>query len=385
MDTTVKAKKERFHFLDGLRGIAALTIVIHHSITAAVVKYMEAHHLGWLGGLISDITQSGVELFFVLSGVVLLRPYVRGKRKFEVGDYFVRRAKRLFPPYLAALLFGWLVIVVIKNGPHTYYSDVWKWSDTGLYNLAKHLLIVNFWGSSYYNLAWWSLGVEVIFYLLVPAFIFLFMGNSPLNYIKISITIAITILATLALQFYLTAHYPRIYSNEKVSLMAYRFIDYPVCFLMGVLLAKYDFKKEAGTIFMIIGGIIILVSHSYPPMMNNGFGLLYAGLLIHAFLNQKLRSKLDTPLMIWIGERSFSLFLVHFSCFYIVNYTCSLFFGERSIFYFILSRSIGIPLAIVAAILLFHFVERKQAKGLVTDKIMWPWQINRLKKEAIEE
>jgi peptidoglycan/LPS O-acetylase OafA/YrhL len=40
----VKEVKERFHFLDGLRGIASLMIVIHHAFTANIVKGI--NHLG---------------------------------------------------------------------------------------------------------------------------------------------------------------------------------------------------------------------------------------------------------------------------------------------------------------------------------------------------
>ena len=41
--------------------------------------------MGYVADLLSDTTQSGVELFFVLSGVVLLRPYLRGHRPFALG------------------------------------------------------------------------------------------------------------------------------------------------------------------------------------------------------------------------------------------------------------------------------------------------------------
>jgi hypothetical protein len=47
--------------------------------------------------------------------------------------------------------------------------------------------------------------------------------------------------------------------------------------------------------------------------------------------------------------------------------------------YGLLTRAIGVPLALFFAMLLFYFVERRQARGLMTDKAFWPWQVKKLK------
>lgn len=386
MENIQDAKKERFHFLDGLRAIASIVIVIHHSLSAGISKFLHAKGLHYLADAESNFTQSGVALFFVLSGVVLLRPYVRGQRKFKTLDYFYRRIKRIYPPYLFALLFGWLVIVFIKSGPHTYYADVWKWHDTGWKELFLQSLILNFRGSTFYNLAWWSLQIEVVFYILVPLFLALFMFSKKINYVQIGLTLAATVVLPVMLQHYLNAHYPKIYSNDKLVLTVYRSIDFPVCFLLGIYLAKFDFEKIVGTIMIVIGLAFILVYNSqYVPLVNTGYGFLYAGIIIHAFKSKKIQHFLDRPMMIWLGERSYSLFLIHFSVFYLVDYLCSMFLPERNILYGVLTRGGGILLAGFAAILLFNFVERRQARGLVTDKIFWPWQIAKLRSGATED
>src|SRR5579872_2593191 len=108
--TATAEQKERFHFLDGLRGIAATMIVIHHAFTAQVIKLVAHLKIAVLTDFFTYFTQSGVDLFFVLSGVVLLRPYLRKQRKFKTADYFYRRAKRIYPPYFVALLFGAFVV-----------------------------------------------------------------------------------------------------------------------------------------------------------------------------------------------------------------------------------------------------------------------------------
>jgi len=350
-----------------------------------------AHHLPFLAVSESYFTQSGVVLFFVLSGIVLLRPYLRRQRKFETIDYFIRRLKRIYPPYFAALVFGYLVMVVIKTTPETFYSHVWRWMDLKPWVFLKQLVILNFNHTTYYNLAWWSLQVELIFYILVPFVVPVFLVRAGLNYFRIALVILVTIAGSFMLQQYLDHNYPYVYSNEHVFLNAFRFIDYPVSFLLGVYMAKYDFKKSAAVVFGVIGMIGLMTStyyvvhHDYTPFINISYSFIYTSVILFAFNCPGLQRILDRPIMIWLGERSYSLFLIHFSVFYLTDYICSNFGGERSMVYGVLSRVIGIPLAFLAAMLLFHFVERKQARGLVTDKIFWPWQLGKLRKGALEE
>lgn len=383
MNVTQEVKKDRFHFLDGVRAIASVLIVIHHSFSSEISKTLARHGMPYLGNSIGFFTQSGVALFFVLSGVVLLRPYLRGQRTLNAGDYFLRRLKRIYPPYFVALIFGYLVVYTIKQGPHTFYSDVWKWADLSFLRLAKMTLIVNF-TDFYYNLAWWSLQIEVVFYMLVPLLIPMFRGGQKLNLVKVFVTLFVVLGLSYALQMFMERYHPELYSNLKLRLTIYRFIDYPVCFLLGIYLAKFDFEKYVGRVFMALGVALILVAHNYLPMVNCGYGFVYAGLIVVAFKSKALQRMLDNPLMIWLGERSYSLFLVHFSVFYLVDYCCSLVFHSR-LMYGIASRAIGIPLALFCAMLLFSFVERRTARGLVTDKIFWPWQLGRLKKEQISD
>ena len=51
---------------------------------------------------------------------------------------------------------------------------------------------------------------------------------------------------------------------------------------------------------------------------------------------------------------------------------------DRNAYYGLMTRGIGVPLALFAAMLLFYFMERKQARGLLTGTMFWPWQVRRL-------
>jgi peptidoglycan/LPS O-acetylase OafA/YrhL len=178
----------------------------------------------------------------------------------------------------------------------------------------------------------------------------------------------------IVLTIFLTAYFPNIYNAKVLIQTIWRFIDYPVCFLMGVLLAVRDFDRNTAWAFIISGAALILGSLYYFQLMQTGYGLLYGGILILGFNSQKLRKVLSSPGMIWLGERSYSLFLVHFSVFYLINNLVSRITPDRNAAYAILTRGVGIPVALFVAMLLFHFVERRQARGLLTANMFWPWQ-----------
>jgi peptidoglycan/LPS O-acetylase OafA/YrhL len=377
--------RERFHFLDGLRGIAASMIVVHHAFTAHIVHFFERLHLPFLGTFFMYFTQSGVELFFVLSGVVLLRPYLRGEREFKTGDYFYRRLKRIYPPYFFALVFA-AFVVWFNNQYPTWYNlkglrVKFSWPET-----FKELLIFSFDGT-YYNLAWWSLQIEILFYLLAPLVVFVFPRTRRLSMPKVVLGIISTIVVTYLLQMLSTEYCYRFYSYTYQLAAFGKCIEYPLCFLIGIYLASRDFNIRqafwfmASGLLLVIAGLLLMHdvaanpnSWVYLSVLNGGYGLLYAGLIALAFNSAAFKAFLGRPIMIWLGERSYSLFLIHFSVFYLVDNVVSHFLSDRNAWYALLTRGAGIPLALFAAMLLFYFVEKKQAKGLLTGERFWPWQ-----------
>src|SRR4051812_38390959 len=106
-----------------MRAIAVILVIIHHAFSGPAAGWLRLHGMSYLGDLLSDTTQSGVELFFVLSGVVLLRPYLRGSRPFAPGQYFFRRAQRLWPPYLVALIAEGVITYLGTRWPTWYTYD----------------------------------------------------------------------------------------------------------------------------------------------------------------------------------------------------------------------------------------------------------------------
>ncbi len=382
MSVAVK-EQERFHFLDGLRGIAALLVVVHHAFTSNIVKFINGIGFPSAGFFFAEFTQSGVELFFVLSGVVLLRPYLRRQRPFKTGNYFARRLKRIYPPYFFALLFAGFV-VWFNNHFATWYNVRGLHVNFSWAQMFKHLFIINL-DHVYYNIAWWSLGIEILFYMVVPVVVFTFPSVDKLTARRIITTILIIQIALIAGAYWFTQSFSTIYNYLAPGVNIGRAPEYAICFLTGIFIAAKDFSLQYARSFLLSGIAIVFaalvlfkISPVYISVLHTGYALVYGGLIIYAFRPGGFRSILSKPIMIWLGERSYSLFLIHFSVFYLMNNIVSHFTPDRNIYYGIFTRGLCIPIALFMAMLLFHFVERKFTRGLVTDKYFWPWQVGRL-------
>jgi peptidoglycan/LPS O-acetylase OafA/YrhL len=156
--------------LEGLRGLAALGVVVFH-VWYFASPNRERGGLGPLDLVIPDLV-FGVTLFFALSGFLLYRPYVasllRGTPLPSVRKYFRNRALRIFPAYWVILLVSALVLqsVLVREGNRLYSGSG---ADAGLL-LQSALLIQNF-RSSTLGIGIgpaWFLAVEMVFYLVLP-------------------------------------------------------------------------------------------------------------------------------------------------------------------------------------------------------------------------
>lgn len=372
-------KQKRLHFIDGFRGIAASMVVLTHSFTSNIIDLINRYHIPYLADYFKNFMQSGVVLFFVLSAVVLFRPYFRFGREFKAGEYFNRRFFRIYPTYLCAVILGSFAIWFNNNYP-TWYNILgakarFTWGET-----FKHLFIINLNGK-FYNLAWWSLGIEILFYITFPFILQLWPRRPNLKTKNMLTVVGVMMAVVLVLQFFAARYFPETYAIDLYVTTIFRALEFPVCFLAGIYLAAGDFEVKQCRIFIYIGLVLVGVgvmltrtSFIFTSITNAGYGLFYAGLIGAAFHANALRTFLSRPFMVWLGERSFSLFLVHYSVFYLVNNLVSRITTERNLTYFLLTRGIGLLASVFVAMLLFTLVERRYARGLMTANMFWPWQ-----------
>ncbi|MFG3295393.1 acyltransferase family protein [Streptomyces sp. NPDC048179] len=151
--------------LDGLRGLAALYVVLFHCWLYTFPGYPDSSAPFWLDGLMFG--RLAVVFFLVLSGFSLaISPARHGWRLTGVGEFLRRRAWRILPPYWAALALSlavsWFVVPASHFGP-----------PTGATALVYGLVAQDVFTAPTPNGAFWSIGVEAELYLLFPLLLFL--------------------------------------------------------------------------------------------------------------------------------------------------------------------------------------------------------------------
>ncbi len=108
--------RQRVASLDGLRGIAAMVVLIRHAFNAIDMPIARQHD--FLASPLALLlnAQGAVQLFFVLSGFVLAASVARDEKAAALAGFAVRRVFRIYPPYILALLFAF--------GASFFYADM---------------------------------------------------------------------------------------------------------------------------------------------------------------------------------------------------------------------------------------------------------------------
>lgn len=178
----------RLDYLDGLRGLAALYVVAHHAFMQSTHAADRINHatplvrsMKWL-----DFGHYAVAIFIVLSGYCLMLPAARsadGALRGGFVGYISRRAKRILPPYYAALL---LTLVLVWFVPGLSFFDYVHWDVTlpafKLDSIGAHLLLIhNLKKEWIYNISHplWSVATEWQIYFIFPLFLWCWrkLGN----------------------------------------------------------------------------------------------------------------------------------------------------------------------------------------------------------------
>ncbi len=97
IDMNNEADPRRFYELDSLRGVAALTVVLHHFSRICPENFTHLLIRTPLRLLLAG--DQAVILFFLLSGFVLTLPYKKNT-SLSYGPFLLRRVCRIYLPYL---------------------------------------------------------------------------------------------------------------------------------------------------------------------------------------------------------------------------------------------------------------------------------------------
>ncbi len=166
--------QDRLQSIDALRGVAALGVVLYHAVmqTSSAVP---GNLFRWPVRLIqflSSFGYIGVFLFFVISGFCIHLKWAKARAhgsayRLNFGEFWKRRLRRLYPPYLFALAIFFLMAALSTGIDVTHFF---------VYDVVMHLLMLhNLDPHTCYSIngVFWTLAVEEQLYLAYFLLLFL--------------------------------------------------------------------------------------------------------------------------------------------------------------------------------------------------------------------
>ncbi|MEO0527733.1 MAG: acyltransferase [Bacteroidota bacterium] len=303
----------KIRVLDGLRGYAALMVILSHmpQITSSEV-------CGTFYFLISyfNLGYLGVDLFFVLSGFLITRILVAEKKKkqFSFKVFYLKRAIRIFPIYyltliLSGLLFTWKGFDYLAVYVGNYYFVF----EQGLHPLAHT----------------WSLSVEEHYYLFWPIILCTFKLKHLKQYV-LPIVLIITLSAILITY--------TLFDEAIASRLIYKGTQFRILSLsMGSLLVFHEKyllslnRKKATMLLFFLGAIgfvmVALVQEKMDAMIIPVpiirlfmFSICSVLFFVFVLLQEKRGNSIDdlfnNRLIGYIGKISYGLYLYHYPIFF---------------------------------------------------------------------
>lgn len=336
---------KRYDELDSIRGIASLSVVIHHCFLCFTVFFAAHFHDTISNPLIKIMSNSplhifwagheAVILFFILSGFVLALPFLNGI-KLEYPTYVIKRFFRIYFPYIITVIISGLLFMLLKendsNDLSSWFNRMWS-NPITLNTIISYLLMLGF-DTHNLNTTSWSLVHELrisIFFPLIMLLVLKFNWKKSLLFGLLSTIIPWIVLT------YLGWHIP----NQKIAALFISFSNtfyYSSFFILGAMLARYkDYFISKFNQFNLRMKIILLIATLCLYTIEWNLPILgvlkYAGtgkqtllfnllidylialgvliLFISTLSSARLQKILKTKFLLHIGKISYSLYLIH--------------------------------------------------------------------------
>ena len=320
MQNRYLASKPRYEILDGLRGVAAVVILVYHLFEAC--------------GIVLGHAYLGVDFFFALSGFVIGYAYDDRWDRMSVGDFFKRRLVRLHPMLIMGTTIGFLLYYFGKCEAFPYIgTQPWWWVMVMYLYTCLMLPMAREWDlrgwddTNSFNGSTWSLQWEYIANILY-ALVLRFLPKAALIVLTavaamgtIDITFNLDMLGLLEGRFGApnTVNGGWNLSSQELYVGAVR-LAYP--FLMGLLLSRLKVAIKVRGAFALCS-LLVAVMMLWPVMEGSVNGIYEAAcilILIPAIVaigaGSTVSGKPMTSLCKFLGEISYPLYITHLPLIY---------------------------------------------------------------------
>jgi peptidoglycan/LPS O-acetylase OafA/YrhL len=274
--------------LDVLRGLAAGAVMLHHHGQYYDVLYPDRTPLAF------DLGPGhfGVELFFIISGFVILMTI---ERKKTVLEFAVSRAARLMPAFLAALLIATAILVLRPMPPLD--------TPTPRQFVANLTMAPSLFGETGVDLPYWTLTYELMFYLFMAVILRLGMLRSVEGVGLLGVAIGCLFWATVDVQ---------LHRRSAILLL----VQYSNFFLIGICLYRLHVGLARPMTYLALACAIAVTALGggeraffTPGLVYLPIAAAFAGLVW--FAAGKGGTWLAWRPLVFLGRISYPLYLVH--------------------------------------------------------------------------
>jgi peptidoglycan/LPS O-acetylase OafA/YrhL len=381
-----------FKTLDVFRGFAAIWVVMVHSCD----RWLSDGNLAYLHVPLYAFSirgQLGVVLFFVISGYCITAAaysaLISGK---SIWRYSYERVRRIYPPYLVALVFTVVTALVIgfANNHHLIgeVHHLQTFPPSAKFWIANLLLLQSEFNTPMVNVVFWSLCYEVAFYFVIGVFLKIGQWIATKRSLRagtVFFVSAVGVSSALAL----------------VSLIVYSGAIFPFDLwsqfaIGGLLFFLLELKPETvsgytkGFRWMVLANVLLVVGLTvafgvlrqvgevdigHPSSkVRSAFCLLFCLLLMALRpIDAKLaENKILKPLM-WVGAFSYSLYLTHPVVLPFVDILCRKvgLNGPRYWIAFWIQVAVAIVFGRIFYVLVEkHFISKRQVQRLVAEHVV---------------
>ncbi|MGA7857895.1 MAG: acyltransferase [Terracidiphilus sp.] len=347
--------------LTGLRCFAAINIVFFH--------FSDPRWFGWFAPIV-NAGYASVSYFILLSGFVLGYNYnIRARAgELNVARFYKARFTRLYPIYLLSLLLAWRM-VPLEYGAHTHAMF---WAGMVLSPLLLQGWIPSI--ATFLNTPAWTMSAESFYYVLFP---WMARWKKPARIGRHLWKLGgVWMLGLIPGTLYIVfnpdgiAHPDRFSWGPWLQALKYTPLPHLASFVFGVLLAELDeLMPRPGRlrfglgVFGFAAAFGLLSIGSIVP-----YALLHDGLLMPLFGCIVLGLAGENPLaralgvrpLVFVGEASYCLYLLHFNMWNLIHDTHVL----NKLGLAGLDPWISYVLLVLMALLALHFIEKPAQRQL---------------------
>lgn len=288
--------------IDGLRGIAAMMVVFFH-LYGNLRDSTSSWFPHFLDVMISH-GNIGVQIFFVISGFVIA--YSVGDKQVNlkfIGKFALRRSIRLDPPYWLSIILAIFLIYLST----VLYSDIHRELPSTTTILAHLLYLQDILGYGNIISVYWTLCLEVQFYLLFVILLGLIQKANRVNSTRLALQSTWGKLLLLVLGLLSICNHFDIYTIG----IRHTFLPYWYNFFLGALACWCILGWLKPVYFLIFWVVTLVFTIYFEYELNSVTTLITAISVFIAGMRNRLSDVFSSLPYQYLGRISYSLYLFH--------------------------------------------------------------------------